>query len=150
MPYDSALTIYVLADHASARPGGDIHSVGGVRSRVPADWPEDAELEIWTTSCGSCLLPSRRSTFLSPLCAARAVRLASRLRGLTSTFQTQPTTQPKRRTRVFASSTDESDGACDGCLRSPLSFCFCVLLSKTRARGAQVHSAAAWLSLKSH
>ena len=29
MPYDSALTICVLAGHASARPGGDIHSVGG-------------------------------------------------------------------------------------------------------------------------
>ena len=84
------MTICVLAGHASARPGGDIHSVGGdsasdasvvddmergaavggdsasdssvvddtersaaavageseVRSRVPADWPEDAEIEI--------------------------------------------------------------------------------------------------------
>ena len=29
MPYDSALTICVLAGHASARPGVDIHSVGG-------------------------------------------------------------------------------------------------------------------------
>ena len=29
MPYDAALSIGVLASHASARPGGDIHSVGG-------------------------------------------------------------------------------------------------------------------------
>ena len=29
MPYDAALSIGVLAGHASARPGGDIHSVCG-------------------------------------------------------------------------------------------------------------------------
>ena len=87
MPQDSALTICVLAGYASARPGvgGDSASdssvvddmdrkaaaVAGDGYQMQAHWLENEKKRPRTA-----LLPSsRRSTCLSPLSAARALRL---------------------------------------------------------------------------